>query len=209
MSPSEVSKDKMTSSARRRCWGSNNPLMVAYHDHEWGVPVRDDRELFERLLLECFQAGLSWETILNKRENFRKAFEGFDPRRVATYTDADRRRLLADAGIVRNRAKIDAAIGNAQAFLRVQEAFGSFAAYVWRFVGGKPLRRVHPRGRMPASTAESDVFSKDLKQRGFRFVGSTIVYAFMQSVGLVNDHQPPCWKAGPRLRTRASVGHGP
>ena len=181
--------------ARPRCWQSDNPLMQAYHDREWGVPVRDDRELFERLLLECFQAGLSWETILNKRESFRKAFEGFDPRRVATYTDADQRRLLADAGIVRNRSKIDAAIGNAQAFLMLQKEFGSFAAYVWRFVDGKPLRRIHSGGRMPASTSESDALSKDLKQRGFRFVGSTIVYAFMQSVGLVNDHQPPCWKA--------------
>ena len=185
----------MTRSARRRCWESDNPLMQTYHDREWGVPVRDGRELFERLLLECFQAGLSWETILNKRENFRKAFEGFDPRCVAAYTDADRRRLLADAGIVRNRAKIDAAIGNAQAFLTIQGEFGSFAAYVWRFVGGKPLRRVHPGGRMPASTPESDALSKDLKQRGFRFVGPTIVYAFMQSVGLVDDHRPPCWKA--------------
>ena len=199
----------MVRSARRRCWESDNPLMQTYHDREWGVPVRDDRELFERLLLECFQAGLSWKTILNKRENFRKAFEGFDPCRIATYTGADRRRLLADAGIVRNRAKIDAAIGNAQAFLRVQEECGSFAAYVWRFVGGKPLRRVHPGGRMPAGTPESNALSKDLKQRGFRFVGSTIVYAFMQSVGLVNDHQPPCWKAGPRRGTRASVCHGP
>jgi DNA-3-methyladenine glycosylase I len=138
---------------------------------------------------------LSWNTILNKRENFRKAFEGSDPRRVATYTDADRRRLLADAGIVRNRAKVDAAIGNAQVLLSIQGEFGSFAAYVWRFVGGKPLRRKHPGNRIPASTPESDALSKDLKQRGFRFVGSTIVYAFMQSVGLVNDHQPPCWKA--------------
>ena len=180
---------------KRRCWESDNPLMQVYHDREWGVPVRDDRELFERLLLECFQAGLSWETILNKRENFRTAFEGCDPRRVAMYTDADRRRLLADAGIVRNRAKIDAAIGNAQAFLAIQAEFGSFAAYVWRFVDGKPLRRRHSDGRMPASTPESDALSKDLKQRGFRFVGSTIVYAFMQSVGLVNDHWPPCWKA--------------
>ncbi len=184
-----------TERAKHRCWQSDNPLMHRYHDHEWGVPVRDDRELFERLLLECFQAGLSWETILNKRENFRKAFEGFDPSRVAAYTHADRRRLLADAGIVRNRAKVDAAIGNAQAFLAIQGEFGSFAAYVWRFVGGKPLRRRHPGHRIPAGTPESDALSKDLKQRGFRFVGSTIVYAFMQSVGLVNDHRPPCWRA--------------
>jgi DNA-3-methyladenine glycosylase I len=169
--------------------------MIAYHDREWGVPVRDDGELFERLMLECFQAGLSWETILNKRENFRKAFDGFDPRRVAAYGEQDRRRLLAAAGIVRHRGKIDAAIANAQAFLRVQEGFGGFGQYAWSFVGGKPLRRKHEGGTLPSRTPESDAFSKDLKKRGFTFVGSTTVYAFMQSVGMVDDHVPECWKS--------------
>jgi len=180
---------------KRRCWDSANPLMVAYHDREWGVPVRDDGALFERLMLECFQAGLSWETILNKRENFRSAFEGFDPHRVASYGRDERERLLADPGIVRHRGKIDAAIANAQAFLRVQEEFGGFGRYAWSFVGGKPLRRKHEGGTLPSRPPESDAFSKDLKKRGFTFVGSTTVYAFMQSVGMVDDHVPACWKS--------------
>lgn len=179
---------------RRRCWSSTNPLLLEYHDDEWGFPARDDRTLFEHLVLGGFQAGLSWGMILSKRKNFHKAFAGFDPRRVAAYRERDIRRLLSDSGIVRNRIKIQAAIGNARAFLRVQEEFGSFANYAWGFVGGQPIRRRHPGGNLPVRTAESDALSKDLRDRGFRFVGSTILYAFMQSVGLVNDHRAGCWR---------------
>ena len=187
-----------------RCWWSLNdaarpdPRMVEYHDTEWGVPVHDDIELFERLALESFQAGLSWSTILNKRENFRQAFRGFDPRVVAAFGDADREALMADAGIVRNRAKIDATIGNAAGVLELAGAFGSFDAYLASMVPGPPVRM--PAGSsgedIPASTPVSDALSKDLKKRGFRFVGSTIVYAFMQSVGLVDDHLPGCFRYG-------------
>lgn len=184
-----------------RCWwaGSDAPsdrLMVAYHDDEWGVPVHDDIELFERLILECFQAGLSWSTILNKREGFRAAFRGFDPAVVAGFDDADRARLMADAGIVRNRAKVDASIGNAAAFLETVREFGSFAKYLETMVPGPPSR-VAPGATLedlPASTPVADVLSRDLKARGFRFVGPTIVYAFMQSVGLVDDHLPGCFR---------------
>lgn len=187
-----------------RCWWSlsdtarPDPRMVEYHDTEWGVPVHDDVELFERLALESFQAGLSWSTILNKRENFRVAFRGFDPRGVAAFDDADRERLMADAGIVRNRAKIDATIGNAAGVLDLAREFGSFEAYLGSMVPGPPRRM--PAGStgadIPASTPVSDVLSKDLRRRGFGFVGSTIIYAFMQSVGLVDDHLPGCFRYG-------------
>jgi DNA-3-methyladenine glycosylase I len=167
--------------------------MVAYHDDEWGTPVHDDVELFERLALESFQAGLSWSTILRKRATFRVAFRGFDPAVVAAFDDDDRARLLADAGIVRNRAKIDATIGNAARFLESAAAYGSFEAYLASMVPG-PTHRVTTGEAVPATTAASDALSADLRRRGFRFVGSTIVYAFMQSVGLVDDHAPSCFR---------------
>jgi len=170
--------------------------MVAYHDNEWGVPVTDDTELFERLALESFQAGLSWSTILRKRDAFREAFAGFDPRRVAAFGPSDRARLMADAGIVRNGAKIDATIGNAAALLAIVDEFGSFAAYLATFVPPPPARLAATAvaGQVPATTAASDALSADLRRRGFRFVGSTIVYAFMQSVGLVDDHLSGCFR---------------
>jgi DNA-3-methyladenine glycosylase I len=188
-----------------RCWWSGaesaapDPLMVAYHDTEWGVPCHDDVELFERLALESFQAGLSWSTILRKRDGFRTAFRGFDPSVVATFSDDDRASLMADAGIVRNRAKIDATIGNATAFLVVQSTFGSFDAYLATMVPGptKRLPATAQAGDIPATTPASDALSRDLKARGFRFVGSTIVYAFMQSVGLVDDHLATCFRYQP------------
>ena len=172
--------------------------MVAYHDDEWGVPCHDDVELFERLALESFQAGLSWSTILNKRESFRAAFAGFDPPVVAAFDDADRKRLMADAGIVRNRAKIDATIGNAVALLATAAEFGSFDAYLASMVPGPPARlsASASAGDIPATTPVSDALSADLRRRGFKFVGSTIVYAFMQSVGLVDDHLPVCFRYG-------------
>jgi len=171
--------------------------MLRYHDEEWGVPVHDDRKLFEMLTLEGAQAGLSWNTILNKRENYRRAFDNFGPTTVARYGDADVARLLADPGIVRNRLKIAATIDNAKALLAAHEEFGSFDAYVWRFVGGKPQQNsVRQHHDLPASTPESDTMSKDLKKRGFRFVGSTICYAFMQAVGMVNDHEVTCFRYG-------------
>ena len=170
--------------------------MVAYHDEEWGTPVADDRELFERLALESFQAGLSWSTILRKRDNFRAAFAGFDPAAVAAFDDADVDRLMGDAGIVRNRAKIVATIGNARAFLATTEEFGSFAAYLASVVPGSPARLPADAtgGAIPATTPASDRLSTDLRRRGFKFVGSTIVYAFMQSIGLVDDHLPGCFR---------------
>lgn len=188
---------------RKRCAWAKNPLAIAYHDREWGVPVRDDRRLFEFLILEGAQAGLSWDTILAKRENYRHAFSGFDPRKVARFGARERRRLLADAGIVRNRAKVDAAVVNARRFLEVQEEHGSFARYVWGFVGGAPLP-ARPRRAVPARTALSDALSKDLIRRGFKFVGSTIMYAFMQAVGMVNDHSPDCFRYRARGRTRGT-----
>ena len=191
----------MTADERPRCWWPEgveraDPLMLAYHDTEWGVPVEDDRDLFERLALESFQAGLAWVTILRKREAFRRAFDGFDPATVVAYGDAERARLLADPTIVRNRAKIDATIGNASAFLAVSAEHGGFAAYLAdRLPRPSPTL---PAGatwtNAPASTGESDALSADLRRRGFRFVGSTIVYAFMQSVGLVDDHLPGCFR---------------
>jgi DNA-3-methyladenine glycosylase I len=169
--------------------------MIAYHDQEWGVPVHDDRRLFEFLILEGAQAGLSWETILNKRENYRRAFDRFDPKKVARYNRRKVRQLLANEGIVRNRLKIAAAISNAQAFLAVQKEFGSFDRYIWQFVGGHPKRNDWGKSqRVPTSTRESDAMSKDLKRRGFRFIGSTICYAFMQATGMVNDHARECFR---------------
>ena len=165
----------------KRCAWPRNPLAIAYHDREWGVPVRNDRRLFEFLILEGAQAGLSWDTILAKRANYRRAFAGFDPKRVARFGTRDARRLLADEGIVRNRAKIAAAITNARCFLEVQREFGSFARYVWRFAGARPKDA-------------SVQLSKDLQRRGFKFVGSTIMYAFMQAVGMVNDHEKGCFR---------------
>jgi DNA-3-methyladenine glycosylase I len=170
-------------------------MMIAYHDAEWGVPVHDDRLFFEFLTLEGAQAGLSWSTILRKRPNYRKAFERFDPRKVARYGEDKVAALLADAGIVRNRLKIAATIQNAHAFLTTQKEFGSFDAYVWQFVQGKPLQnRWRASGDVPAKTAESDALSKDLTRRGYRFVGSTICYAFMQATGMVNDHLTDCFR---------------
>jgi DNA-3-methyladenine glycosylase I len=180
---------------RRRCAWARTPLDIEYHDREWGVPVRDDRLLFEFLVLEGAQAGLSWETILRKRDHYRRVFDRFDPARVARYDARKVRALLADPGIVRNRAKIAAAIDNARAFLAVQAEFGSFADYIWRFVGGRSRRNAWRDVReAPTTTPESDAMSRDLKRRGFRFVGSTICYAFMQAVGLVNDHTVDCFR---------------
>jgi len=168
---------------------------LAYHDQEWGVPVHDDRVLFEFLILEGAQAGLSWSTILNKRDNYRRAFDNFDARKIARYDAGKVQKLLADPGIVRNRLKIRAAIQNAKAFLEVQKEFGGFDAYIWRFVGGKPIRNRWKAGAsLPACTSTSDAMSKDLRSRGFNFVGSTICYAFMQAVGLVNDHSLDCFR---------------
>ena len=190
-----------------RChWAENaSPLYTAYHDKEWGVPQHDDRVLFEFLILEGAQAGLSWSTILNKRENYRKAFAGFDVRKVAKYDQAKIGKLMLDAGIVRNRLKIEATVANARAFIEVRKEFGSFDAYIWQFVGGKPRRNGWTSYKqVPASTAESDAMSKDLKRRGFKFVGSTIMYAFMQATGMVDDHTTGCfrWKPARRRATR-------
>ena len=177
----------------KRCFWATTPLSIAYHDQEWGVPVHDDTRLFEFLILEGAQAGLSWETILRKRDNYRVAFDGFNPAKVAKYDERKIAALLNDAGIIRNRLKINAAVSNALAFRAVQKEFGSFDAYVWRFVDGKPLRR--KRGQaIQARTSLSDELSKDLAKRGFKFVGSTICYSFMQAVGLVNDHDPTCFR---------------
>jgi DNA-3-methyladenine glycosylase I len=180
---------------KQRCPWPTNPLAIEYHDREWGVPAKDDRTLFEFLILEGAQAGLSWDTILAKREHYRKVFDGFDPARVARYDEKKKARLMLDAGIVRNRAKIEAAVVNARAFLAVQQEFGSFSNYAWGFVGGKPLqgKRKH-RDEVPARTEVSDALSKDLKKRGFKFVGTTIMYAFMQATGMVNDHVAQCFR---------------
>jgi DNA-3-methyladenine glycosylase I len=180
---------------RRRCGWARDPLDVQYHDREWGVPVRDDRRLFEFLILEGAQAGLSWSTILRKRQNYRRALAGFDPRRVARFGPRDVRRLLADDGIVRHRGKIEAAIRNARAFLAVQAEHGSFASYLWRFVEGRPRQnRWRAMRAVPAETEVSRALSADLRRRGFAFVGPTICYAFMQAVGLVNDHTQDCFR---------------
>jgi len=173
----------------------NNPLYVKYHDEEWGVPVHDDRLLFEFLVLEGAQAGLSWLTVLRKRENYRQAFDGFDPPRVARYDEAKIQRLLQNPGIIRNRLKVRAAVTNAQAFLKVQEEFGSFDRFIWSFVNGRPIVNAWKRdGEIPASTPLSDTISRELKRRGFKFVGSTIVYAHMQATGMVNDHTTDCFR---------------
>lgn len=189
-----------TSGEKIRCgWVGNKPHLIRYHDAEWGVPVHDDRKHFEMLLLEGAQAGLAWETILLRREGYRQAFAGFDPSVVARFTARRKAALLKDEGIIRNRLKIDAAVTNALAFLAVQKEFGSFDRYVWGFVGGQPrVNRWKILRQIPAVTAESDALSKDLKKRGFRFVGSTIVYAYMQAVGLVSDHTCDCFLSGKR-----------
>ena len=181
---------------RSRCpWCGDDPLYRAYHDREWGVPVHDDRTLFEFLILEGAQAGLSWITILKKRENFRRAFADFDPEKVARFNDADIERLMNDAGIIRNRLKLEAAIGNARAFLDIQEHFGSFDRYIWGFVDGEPIvNRFRSMAEVPAETDLSRTISKDLKQRGFRFVGPVIVYSHMQATGMVNDHLVDCFR---------------
>jgi DNA-3-methyladenine glycosylase I len=178
-----------------RCgWVGGKPHFIAYHDHEWGVPIRDDLKHFEMLLLEGAQAGLTWETILLRREGYRRAFAEFDPKKVARLTAKKKAVLMENPGIIRNRLKIDSAVTNAQAFLTVQEEFGSFDRYVWQFVGGKPkVNRWASMAQVPATSPESDALSKDLKKRGFRFVGSTIVYAYMQAAGLVNDHTIDCF----------------
>ena len=189
-----------------RCsWCGTDPLYVAYHDEEWGVPSHDDRHLFEMLILEGAQAGLSWITILRKRERYRDVFDSFDARRVARYTPARIERLLKDEGIVRNRLKVEGAVRNARAFLAVQKEFGSFDRYIWQFVGGAPLVNVpNAMKDIPAQTPESDAMSRDLKKRGFTFVGSTICYAFMQATGMVDDHLVTCfrYKARPRGRSQ-------
>jgi DNA-3-methyladenine glycosylase I len=178
-----------------RCSWPSDELSIRYHDEEWGVPVHDDRKLFEFLILEGAQAGLSWDTILNKRENYRAALDGFDPERVARYDRRKTQQLLRNPGIVRNKLKIASTVGNAKAFLKVQEEFGSFDRYIWQVVGGHPrMNKRKSLSQVPASTAESDAMSKDLKRRGFNFVGSTICYAFMQAVGMVNDHIVTCFR---------------
>jgi DNA-3-methyladenine glycosylase I len=179
-----------------RCaWVPDDPLYIAYHDLEWGVPVHDDRRIFEFLTLESAQAGLSWITVLRKRENYRTAFDNFDPEKVSRYDSIRLQSLLANPGIIRNRLKITAAINNAQSFLKVQEEFGSFDSYIWRFVGGKPkINTWKTIAEIPAHIAESDALSKDLKVRGFKFVGSTVVYAHMQATGMVNDHTVDCFR---------------
>src|SRR6266852_377022 len=189
-----LSRTRKAKSQPHRCHWAKSELAIAYHDREWGVPLHDDHKLFEFLILEGAQAGLSWETILNKRENYRAAFDDFDPKKVARYDRRKLARLLKNPGIVRNRLKIASAVRNAQSLLRVQKEFGSFDRYIWQFVDGRP--RVNPwkSRQLPASTAESDAMSKDLKKRGFNFVGSTICYAFMQAVGMVNDHAVQCFR---------------
>jgi DNA-3-methyladenine glycosylase I len=179
----------------KRCAWARTPLMIEYHDREWGVPVHDDRVLFEFITLEGAQAGLSWETILNKREAYRRAFAGFDPAKVARFTAVKRAKLMRDPGIVRNRLKIDSTVTNAAAFLAIKREFGSFDRFLWDFVGGEPrVNRVRSLRKIPARTELSDALSKELKRRGFRFVGTTICYAFMQAVGVVNDHMTDCFR---------------
>jgi DNA-3-methyladenine glycosylase I len=192
-----MSRVKRHDDGKLRCaWCTTDPLYVAYHDEEWGVAVHDDRRLFEMLCLEGAQAGLSWLTILRKREAYRRAFDGFDPEAMAGYGAAKRKRLMNDAGIVRNRLKIEAFIGNARAFLEVRERPGAFAGYIWQFTDGKVLRRRPATlSGIATTTRQSDAMSRDLKRKGFRFVGSTICHAFMQAVGMVDEHQRDCWVA--------------
>ncbi|MDP6923467.1 MAG: DNA-3-methyladenine glycosylase I [Candidatus Scalindua sp.] len=189
-------KKKEASKMKRRCeWGTVSQLYIDYHDKEWGVPIHDDRTLFEFLVLEGAQAGLSWETVLKKRENYRKAFSNFDPVKVSLYGDKKIEALMGNKGIIRNRLKITSAVNNAKRFLEVQEEFGSFDAYIWQFVNGKPItNRFKSIRELPATTKESDAMSKDLKKRGFKFVGPTICYAHMQATGMVNDHIVGCFR---------------
>ncbi len=187
----------MNKTIQRCAWASGDPLLIAYHDEEWGVPVHEDGKLFEFLILEGVQAGLSWLTVLRKRENYRAAFGGLDPAFVADYKEKDIQRLLTNEGIIRNRSKIEAAITNANKFLDIQQEFGSFDAYIWGFIGGKPKDHgLTSRSRIPATTEESDAMSRNLKKRGFKFVGPTICHAFMQAVGMVNDHTIDCFRHG-------------
>ncbi len=181
---------------KTRCgWCKNDPLYMAYHDTEWGIPVYDDDKLFEFLILETFQAGLSWITILRKRENFRNAFDHFDYKKIANYSEAKYEELLLDAGIIRNKLKIKATISNAVAFMEVQKEFGSFSNYIWRFTDGKPIKnKWKTLSELPATTELSDIVSKDLKKRGFKFVGSTVIYAHMQATGMINDHVADCFR---------------
>jgi len=196
--PREVSVNTV-----RCAWPGDDALMVRYHDEEWGVPLHDDRAHFEFIVLDGMQAGLSWRTILRKRENFRRALDGFDPAVIARYDAAKVASLLEDAGIIRNRQKIEATIGNARAFLEVQEAFGGFDAYIWRFVGGRPMVNAWRHlAELPAKSAEAEAMSKDLRQGGFRFVGPTICYAYMQAAGLVDDHVVRCFRKLPALLVR-------
>ncbi len=181
---------------KKRCpWPGDNQLMILYHDKEWGVPVHDDKKLFEFLILEGAQAGLSWQTVLNKRENYRKALHGFNPVKIASYSDRDVKRLLGNSGIIRNRLKITATIENAKRFIEIQKEFGSFDFYIWQFVNGKQIKnKFKLLKEILPTTKESDAMSKDLRKRGFKFVGSTICYAFMEAVGMVNDHEVKCFR---------------
>jgi DNA-3-methyladenine glycosylase I len=192
-----------------RCpWPGSNELMVGYHDEEWGVPLYDERKLFEFITLDAFQAGLSWSTILNKRENFRRAFDNFEPAAIAGYDEKKIAELMLDAGIIRNRLKIEATVNNARRFLEAQREFASFADYIWSFVGGRPIVNGWTDLRqIPVRNLESDAMSKDLKKRGFRFVGSTICYAFMQAAGLVNDHLASCFRYSELLKPPQGKGH--
>lgn len=192
----ELRKNMLSVDKQKRCaWCGSNSLMFTYHDKEWGVPVHDDRTLFEFLILEGAQAGLTWQTVLNKREGYRKAFDDFDAKKIAHYSVGDTERLLANSGIIRNRLKISATMQNAKAFLEIQKEFGSFDVYIWEFVGGKPIdHKIKARMDIPVTTKESDALSKDLMKRGFKFVGSTICYAFMQAIGMVNDHELKCFR---------------
>lgn len=195
--------DAGSDDSKRCAWCGSDSVYVAYHDREWGVPVHDDRLLFEHLILDGAQAGLSWFTILKKRENYRRAFDNFDFGRIARYDNKDVERLLADTGIVRNRLKIEAAIVNAKALLDIREEFGSFDAFLWRYVDGRPLQNAwKSKSMLPATSRESDLMSRDLKKRGFKFTGSTICYAFMQASGMVNDHVTDCF----RYREIAQMG---
>jgi len=199
ISSASIRRIPMPSKARRRgtCdWPGDDPLMRKYHDEEWGRPVHDDRKHFEAFVLDAFQAGLSWRTVLNKRENFRRALAGFDYRKVAKFGPKDVRRLMRDKGIIRNRLKIEAAIVNAGKFLEIRKEFGTFDRYIWSFAGGKPMRPLHTRlSQIGSCSPSSDAISKDLKKRGFKFVGSTIIYAYMQGAGLVNDHLTRCFRS--------------
>jgi len=196
-----VRDEKKPNTESYRCeWCGSNQLMVKYHDEEWGVPAHNDDTFFEFLILEGAQAGLTWQTVLNKRENYRKAFRGFDAKIIAHYGAKDIKRLLADAGIIRNRLKVAATIQNAKKFLEIQKEFGSFDAYIWQFVGGKQMNnKIKSMKDIPVTTKESDAMSKDLLKRGFKFVGSTICYAFMQAVGMTNDHQTNCFRTVTKL----------